>query len=150
MVSFLKTIGPYFINKHFSFKKRLPAYRFCRVERTSHISYIPIIDPTIPVLITSLVLFPRAIEWFALSRAEHLIEKLLCQVTVQMIRSICESKIPPTRPARMTYAEVVGLVDILQFSNVFLSQIDNLEVLDDTLGRDRLRHDIHVGCVDLE
>lgn len=28
----------------------------------------------------------------------------------------------------MTYAEVVGLVDLLQFSNVFLSQISNLEV----------------------
>jgi hypothetical protein len=45
-----------------------------------------------------------------------------------MIRLICESKIPPTRPARMTYAEVVGLVDLLQFSNVFLSQINNLEI----------------------
>jgi len=28
----------------------------------------------------------------------------------------------------MAYAEVVGLVDLLQFSNVFLSQINNLEV----------------------
>jgi hypothetical protein len=28
----------------------------------------------------------------------------------------------------MTYAEVLGLVDLLQFSNVFLSQINNLEV----------------------
>jgi hypothetical protein len=29
----------------------------------------------------------------------------------------------------MTHAEVGGLVDPLQFSNVFLSQINNLEVL---------------------
>jgi hypothetical protein len=71
-----------------------------------------------------------AIECCTLSRSEHLIEILYYQVVVQMIlRSICESKIPPTRPARMAYAEVGGLVDLLQFSNVFLSQINDLEVL---------------------
>jgi hypothetical protein len=50
------------------------------------------------------------------------------QVAVQMIRSIRESKIPPTRPAGMTYAEVGGLVDLLQVSNIFLTQLNNLEV----------------------
>jgi hypothetical protein len=28
----------------------------------------------------------------------------------------------------MTYAEVSGLVDLLQFSNIFLTQLNNFEV----------------------
>jgi len=45
---------------------------------------------------------------------------------------------------------VGGLVDPLQLSNIFLIQINNFEVIDDTLGRDGLRHDVHIRRVDLE
>ena len=43
--------------------------------------------------------------------------------------SIREPEIPPTRPGRRTCTEVVGLVDPLQLSNIFLGQINNFEVL---------------------
>lgn len=50
------------------------------------------------------------------------------QVAIEMIRSIRESKIPPTRPAGVTYAEVCGLVNLLQFSNILFSQLNNFKV----------------------
>jgi hypothetical protein len=77
------------------------------------------------MLTTPIVLLRRAIE----SNAGHLIEKTLeLNRCVRDSLSIRESEIPPTRPGRRTCTEVVGLVDPLQLSNLFLSQINNFEV----------------------
>ena len=42
--------------------------------------------------------------------------------------SVCESEIPPARPARRTDTEVMRLVDLLQFGNIFFSQVNDFEV----------------------
>ena len=112
----------------FSFKKRKLPVDVSTVH-IAHIIHSYQGFPIIPVLTTSLVLLPMQLNALpCLERNISLRNSLMSRSAVPMIRSICESKIPPTRPARMAYTEVGGLVDLLQVSDIFLSQLNNLEV----------------------
>lgn len=69
---------------------------------------------------------------------------------VHMYLTIREAEVSPTRPAGITRSEVSGLVDRFQLGNLFLGQVDNFEVRDDTLPCDRLWQNVNVGRVHLE
>ena len=114
----------------FSFKKRkLLVDLDVSMVYIAHIIHSYQGYPTIPVLTTGLVLLPMQLNALpCLERNISLRNSLMSRSAVPMIRSICESKSPPTRPARMAYTEVGGLVDLLQVSDIFLSQLNNLKV----------------------
>jgi hypothetical protein len=80
------------------------------------------------MLTTRLVLLWMAIERCALSKGEPFAERLKLNYGAKDSLSIRESEIPPTRPAGRTCTEVGSFVDLLQLSNLFLSQINNFEV----------------------